>query len=231
MGGFGWLPFFRRKTIALEGARFRILRHGGKRRYLHIHGNEPTARETLIAHLARHSGTAYLIESQDRNVPIGRGGKLDPNRMFSRAGAEKNLRLLNPAWSGEQIRAALDSLDRGRERLVRALLPPHGGLLLAVHNNAQGYSVRDEIASSDQVSLKDPEHPHEFFLCTQAGDFERLAASPYNVVLQHSTPPEEDGSLSRLAARRGARYVNLECAIGKRKEQAEMLEWAEMNLR
>jgi hypothetical protein len=224
-------PFFwRRRSVRLEGARFRILRHGSStRRYIHVHGNEETARQVLRAHMKTRSGIAYMVEGSKRNVPA-ESGQLDPNRMFSRAGAERNLRTLNPSWSAEQMRAMLDKLDRGRGRLISALLPPQGGLLIAVHNNSEGYSVRDEISISDKVSLPEEGHPHEFFLCTQAADYEKLAASPYNVVLQNSAPPDDDGSLSRLAAQRGVRYVNLECALGNSEKQREMLEWADSRL-
>ena len=120
-------PFFfwRKRSIRLEGAKFDIVRRGrSTRRYIHVHGNEETARQILRAHMKTHSGIAYLIDGDKRNVPVD-GGLLDPNRMFSRAGAERNLRTLNPSWSAEQIGAAL---DRGRDRLVRALLPGNGGL-------------------------------------------------------------------------------------------------------
>lgn len=227
LGAFG---FFRRTTISLADARFRIVRNGGSpRRYIHIHGNEPTAREVLSAHMRRHSGTAFFIEGNERNVRIG-SGLLDPNRMFTREGADRNLRTLNPAWTSAQIDAALDQLDDARERLLKEILPRSGALLIAVHNNAQGYSVKDEIPISDQVSVRRAESPHEFFLCTQPADFHKLAASPYNVVLQNQPKGPEDGSLSRLAARRGLRYVNLECGIGKAAIQTEMLEWAAKNL-
>jgi hypothetical protein len=225
-------PFFfwRKRSVRLEGAKFDIVRRGrSARRYIHVHGNEQTARQILRAHMKTHSGIAYLIEGDKRNVSV-EGGLLDPNRMFSRAGAERNLRTLNPSWSAGQIAAALDKLDRGREPLVRALLPANGGLLIAVHNNSEGYSVHDEVAISDRVSLADESHPHEFFLCTEAGDYEKLASSPYNVVLQNSTPPDDDGSLSRLAAKRGVRYLNLECALGNSARQREMLEWADSRL-
>jgi len=113
---------------------------------------------------------------------------------------------------------------------VRALLPPAGGLLIALHNNSEGYSVRDEVPISDKVSLADEANPHEFFLCTQSQDYEKLSGSPYNVVLQNTAPPDDDGSLSRLSAIRGVRYVNLECALGKSARQKEMLEWADTRL-
>jgi len=226
---FGWLPLLQPKHIALAGARFGILRNGSSpHRYLLIHGDEETARQVLVRHMQAHQGAAYLIENHTRHVAI-EGGKLDPNRMFSRVGAEANLKKLNPEWPPERIQAALDLLDRRREKLVRTLEPPPGGLTIALHNNAGGYSVRSEEASSDARSLREPANPHAFFLCTSPTDFRILSASPYNVVLQQNPQPD-DGSLSRLAAKRGFRYVNLEVALGETTRQREMLDWIEWNL-
>ena len=225
-----WFPFFRPKYVALAGARFRIVRYGrSKRRYVVIHGNEETARQVLTAHMRAHQGIAHVIEGQTRHVPI-EGGQIDPNRMFSRIGAEASLRRLNPEWDAERIGMALAVLDRGRERLVKALFPPPGGLTIALHNNSQGYSVRDEQPISDAESIREPRNPRAFFLCTDESDFEKLAASPYNAVLQKKAPPQDDGSLSRLAAARGVRYVNLEVALGQSSRQKEMLDWLEWNL-
>jgi len=78
-----------------------------------IHGDETTAREVLTAHIRSHEGIAYVVESRTRTVPL-ESGKIDPNRMFSRVGAEANLKLLNPDWPPERIQAALAVLDRGR---------------------------------------------------------------------------------------------------------------------
>jgi hypothetical protein len=228
--GFGWFPFFRPKRISLAGATFRIIRNGrSKRRYLLIHGNEETAREVLTRHMESHEGIAFVIQNHTRNVTAD-AGQLDPNRMFSRVGAEASLRRLNPDWPPERIQPALGQLDRGREKLVRALLPPRGGLLVALHNNSAGYSVEDEEAISDAKSIREPANPHAFFLCTDPDDYRLLSASAYNVVLQQHGPTEDDGSLSRLAAARGVRYVNLEVAIGESSRQKEMLDWMERTL-
>jgi hypothetical protein len=231
---FASFPFFWRKKpyVKLDGiVRFEVIDTGeSPHRYLLIHGNEETAREVLIAHMRKVKGTAFLVTGHDRYVRID-SGKLDPNRMFSREGAEKNLRSLNEDWSQEKLNKALRKLDRGREKLVSRLLPPPDGRLVALHNNSEGYSVKDELASSDAVSLKDADHPHEFFLCTDASDFAVMATSPYNVVLQRNAPREDDGSLSRLAARTGVRYINLEVALGERAKQTEMLNWLEQHLR
>lgn len=227
---FGWFPFFRPRHISLAGARFRIVRNGSsKRHYLLIHGDEETARQVLTRFMETHEGTAFLIETNTRNVPIDKG-EIDPNRMFSRAGAEANLKRLNAEWTPDRFQTALAILDRGREHLVRALLPPPKGLLVALHNNSDEYSVNDEVPISDSVSLREPANPHAFFLCTNPGDFSALAKSPYNVVLQQKKPEDDDGSLSRLAARRGVRYVNLEVRHGNADRQLEMLRWLDWNL-
>ena len=228
---FGWFPFFHRKHIHLAGARFRIIRNGhSKRRYLVIHGDEETARAVVLRHMEAHEGIAYVIESRTRNVPID-SGMIDPNRMFSRAGAEKNLKTLNADWTPQQVDAALNTLDHGREHLVKALFPPHRGLLIALHNNSDQYSVTDEIPISDATSIREPANPHAFFLATDPADFAVLSQSGYNVVLQRDKPAaEDDGSLSRLAAKRGVRYVNLEVRMGNFDRQAEMLRWLDFNL-
>ncbi len=228
---FGWIPFLRPKHIGLAGARFRIYRNGhSRRRYVLLHGNEETARAVLMRHIRANEGIAYVVESRTRNVALD-SGQIDPNRMFSRAGAEASLKRLNPDWTPDRVRAALDLLDRGRDRLVRALLPPPGGLTVAVHNNSEGYSVEDEELISDAKSIREPLNPHAFYLCTDPADFRVLSTSGYNVVLQQHPPAPDDGSLSRLAAARGARYVNVEVGMGHTGRQQEMLEWMEWSLK
>ena len=227
---FGWLPFFGRKHISLAGARFRILRNGSARRhFLMIHGNEETARAVLTRFMETQEGVAYIIESPTRNVPVD-SGEIDPNRMFSRVGAEANLKSLNPGWTEGQVEHALQVLDHGREHLLRALLPPRRGLIFALHNNSENYSVADEARLSDSTSLREPGNPHAFFLCTDPADYAILSQSGYNVVLQHEKPAADDGSLSHLCAQRGVRYLNLEVRLGNADRQLEMLRWANWNL-
>jgi hypothetical protein len=209
--------------------RFHVRREGHSgRRYLHIHGNEDTARDVLNAHMATHPGIAYLIDNTDRYVVI-EGVKIDPNRLFSRVGVNKSVHDQNPRISAVETSNVLFFLDEHREQLVRRLTPEHGDLLFALHNN-RAYSVQDEIAQSDETSIAEPNRPRAFFLCTDPRDFALLRKSPYNVVLQNRKPQTDDGSLSRLAARRGFRYVNLECAIGDVDAQKERVQWLEDNL-
>lgn len=225
----GWFPFFRRNAIELAGMRFHVLRKGHSgRRYLHIHGNEDTARDVLTLDMKTHAGVGYLIDGRDRYVEIA-GARIDPNRLFSRVGAEKSLRDQNPGIADARVEAVLEFLDGHREALVDHLKPREGDLLFALHNNRE-YSVKEEVDQSDDVSLRQADHPREFFLCTDPGDFAVLRQSAYNVVLQNRKPQVDDGSLSRLAAKRGFRYVNLECAIGAREAQLERVTWVESHL-
>lgn len=218
------------KTSTLCGLKFEVLRHGhGRRRYLRIHGDESTAAQALRVHMRTARGIAYIVTNPERIVTIA-GGRVDPNRMFSRAGADRSYRALNPAWTDGQVTAALDWLDRERPRLLKALLPPAGGLLFAVHNNAHGYSAETEIPISQATSLPRRAEPHEFFLATDRADYALLARGPYNVLLQNDAKGEDDGSLSRLCASRGVRYVNLEAGIGKLDLQKEMMDWLERTL-
>ena len=234
LGGWSWFPLvrlFRRRTVTLDGVRFRVVRHGrGDRSYLLIHGDEETARAVLLAHMKTHQGIAHVVTNHTRDVDIDHG-RLDPNRMFSRAGAEANLKLLNPDWTAARLAAVLDRLDRGRPKLASALLPPRGGLVVALHNNTPGYSLDDEAPISDAVWRPQPEDPHAFFLCTAPADFAILRQSPYNVALQNRAPKTDDGSLSRLCARLGVRYVNLEAGRGKFDQQRRMLDWLDARVR
>ena len=224
-------PFFwRRPYVTLAGIRFRRYRREPSRhRYLLIHGDESTAREVLTDFMKYARGVAFLVSNGTRTVPFD-GGELDPNRMFSAEGARKNLRALNPGWTERQVDRAVAELDRGRPALLRALAPPPGGRIVTLHNNAHGYSMEDELAASDRTALHDRVHPREFMLCTDPGDFERLARGGYNVLLQKNGPPEDDGSLSRLAAREGFRYVNIEAALGEKDKQRRMLDFLESSL-
>jgi hypothetical protein len=225
----GWFPtFFHRPTLELSGVKFRVFHYAhSPRRFLVIHGDEDTARDVLSTYMYDHDGIAYVVTGKARNVDIG-NAKIDPNRMFSREGAERSLRSLNPNLNPDQMIALLNRLDRDREKFVKHLIPPKGSRLFALHNN-RDYSVQDELAASDQTSIKQPAQPRNFFLCTDPKDYDVLKQSPFNVVLQ-SKPDPDDGSLSRLAARRGFRYINLECAIGEYEAQLERVHWLDDHL-
>jgi hypothetical protein len=225
--GLGSL-FPHRKYERICGIDFHVMRYRrSPRRFLVIHGDEPTARDVLTDYMHDHYGVAYTVMNSGRNVQI-EGVIIDPNRMFSRVGAEKSIAALNPGIDAGKRDAALSFLDRERKTLLKRLTPRRNSRLFALHNN-RDYSVNDEVEASDRTSLRQPERPREFFLCTDPRDFDILAKSPFNVVLQTKSEPD-DGSLSRLAARLGFRYINLECAVGSYEDQMERLRWLEDRL-
>jgi hypothetical protein len=214
-----------RQRLELAGIAFHRLRHGqSTRRLLRIHGNEETAREAVERLLEDIPGEAWIVDSKTRHVTIN-GLRLDPNRMFSRAGAEKNLRLLNPEAPPETVLALLDRLDQERPALMENLAPPPGGLWIAAHNNGPGYSIETEAPISRRIHRPRPDEPRNFLLFASAGDYDIAARGPYNAVLQDQPGGEDDGSLSRWCAAREVRYVNVEVAHGQLDRQLEMLRW------
>lgn len=218
------------RRVRLAGVEFDVIESGASSRsYVFLHGNETTAREVLLEHMRTARGKAHLVMGKDRYVRV-RGLRLDPNRMFSREGAERNLRALQPNVPEARLGAVLDWLDEERPQLTASLMPPAGGLLVTLHNNMAGYSVETEIPISDSVWLPRRGERHEFFLATSQKDFDILWGSPYNAVLQRDAPTDDDGSLSRLCAARGVRYVTIEAYLGRAVEQREMLAWLELNL-
>jgi hypothetical protein len=220
------------RPLDLGGARFLLRKRGWWRprwRFYWPHGDETTARQ-LMEELFETQRGVYVMTTSSERLVQAMDLRYDPNRVFSRAGSEANLKRLNPGAS-ERIPALLDALDRSRPKFLKALTPPSGGVLMALHNNARGYSIATEIPISDEVAQPRPDAPHEFILCSDPSDFRRLARSGFNAVLQQKPRGADDGSLSRWAASRGIRYLNIEAGLGKLADQRAMLAWCLKNLR
>lgn len=212
------------------GIRFHAVANGrSPRRYFWIHGDELTARDVLLEHMKKFQGEALLVDNSTRVIHMG-PLVFDPNRMFTEVGLERNLKRLNPESKDEDRQMVLKTVGKDRDELLRAITPPEDALLTVVHNNSRGYSVTDEVPISNDSWLANPDAPNDFMLCTNPKDFELLRKSPFNVVLQDAPKGVEDGSLSRLAAARKIRYVNIEAAKGRFDSQRAMLEWLERNL-
>jgi hypothetical protein len=218
------------QPLSIGGIRFEVEKNGvSKRRYLHIHGNETTAREVLREHAKSHKGIYCFVVSDKRNVLVG-DCLIDPNRMFTEAGARKSLERWNQGKSAAQIDASLALLAKDRDAFVKALTPPRGGLLIAMHNNSEGYSIKDEVSISDRVHMPEEANPRDFMLVTNERDFEIIAKGPYNACLQ-KTVRTDDGSFSVLANSRAIRYVNIEAALGSYAKQKSMIAFLDQVLR
>ena len=217
------LPF--RNTISFGDISFDIrYKQDSNRHYIWIHGDEKTAKMAIINHLKFYSGKGVFINSENREVDY-LDTKIDPNRIFSRSGSFRTLKKFKPEWAPGTLKPALDRLDSQREKFLKKLFPDSLGLLIAVHNNSRGYSVKDELEFSTKVSLNSKQSSKDFIICTNEGDFEKLAVGPYNVVLQDQIPDKDNGSLSWAALRHGVRYINVETRLGWRTKQEKMLEY------
>ena len=198
--------------------------------YILIHGDEETARMLLSEHIKKNKGKAFFIKSKEREVVLG-PTKVDPNRIFSRAGARKALKKFRPHWDHKELTKLLEKLDESRNIFLFNIFPSEGGLLIALHNNFRGYSVKDELTNSQLHSIKKDKNPRDFIICTDLKDYQKLKKGPYNVVLQNIIDEDNNGSLSWPALENGVRYVNIETRLGWLSQQRKMLKFVESSLR
>ena len=198
--------------------------------YILIHGDEETARMLLSEHIKKNKGKAFFIKSKEREVVFG-PTKVDPNRIFSRAGARKALKKFRPHWDHKELTKLLEKLDESRNIFLFNIFPSEGGLLIALHNNFRGYSVKDELTNSQLHSIKKDKNPRDFIICTDLKDYQKLKKGPYNVVLQNIIDEDNNGSLSWSALENGVRYVNIETRLGWLSQQRKMLKFVETSLR
>ena len=218
--------------VDIAGIQFKVIKNGeSNRRFIWIHGDEKTAAILLKRHLKDNYGTAFLIENNKREVYIN-DYMVDPNRIFSKAGVEKNLIKFNGNISKTAIDKMVNLIANDKENFFDRITPPNRGLLIALHNNLHAYTIEDEIPLSTEISLKNSEHPHHhnFFICTNRDDYNLLSKSPYNVVLQETDPEEDNGSLSWFANRKGVRFINIETRLGHLSTQTKMLQYIEDHL-
>ena len=198
--------------------------------YILIHGDEETARMLLSEHIKKNKGKAFFIKSKEREVVLG-PTKVDPNRIFSRTGARKALKKFKPHWDHKELTKLLEKLDKSRNIFLFNIFPSEGGLLIALHNNFRGYSVKDELANSQLHSIKKDKNPRDFIICTDLKDYQKLKKGPYNVVLQNIIDEDNNGSLYWPALENGVRYVNIETRLGWLSQQRKMLKFVESSLR
>ena len=217
-------------NLNLGGIPFEVVGDGkSQNRYIWLHGDEETARMALEYHMQYYSGLAFFIKSKTREVPF-KSTIIDPNRIFSRAGAYKALRKFKPDWSKSSLQNALDVIEDDRKLFLEAIMPRENALLISVHNNFRGYNVHREKHNSQKTSIKSNQNPRDFIICTNDEDYKKLSKGHFNVVLQNKLPDKDDGSLSWEALRRDVRYLNIETRLGYLSMQKKMLKFIEETL-
>ncbi len=218
--------------VSLAGIKFEILKNGeSNRRLIWIHGDEKTAELLIRKHLKKNNGTAYLIHNTEREVVIN-GFLLDPNRIFTNDGINRNIIKLNNNVSKSELNKTIKLISEDRDEFFESISPPAEGLLIALHNNIREYSIDNEIPLSTEVSLKNKNHPdhHNFFICTNREDYNLLKKSPFNVVLQDKQIENDDGSLSWYTSKKNIRFINIETRLGYLSTQTKMLKYVNENL-
>lgn len=197
--------------------------------YVNLHDDENTSVEAGLEAL-EHSG-GRLVELRHggpRNVTFALGGKeyrVDPNRIFTPAGARATLERLSRYDEG-----AARAVGQFAEGLLGAYQLDRVDAVIALHNNTEGgysalsYAKGGDLArDAEDVFTREGSDPDDFFFVTERPIFEALKRGGYNVVLQDNRSVTDDGSLSVYCGRAGVRYINVEAQQGHREEQARML--------
>jgi hypothetical protein len=192
--------------------------------FVHVHANETTALEAARL-VARTQGgqVITLVHAKTRQVDFtfhGLACAFDPNRIYSSKGIANTLKQYHCDSPG--TRAVVE----GFAKQIIASIPQ--GKIVAVHNN-NGYSLKsylnDPHFKQDFSDIYyDPKILYRnFFLVTQASDFNRYKNMGFNVVLQ-SSHVFDDGSMSVYYKHR--QYANSEAGYNQLLSQIRMLQHA-----
>ena len=194
---------------------------------VHLHGNEPLARETMLALQGSSCTNAlwFTKAGSDEPWPVERiplpttGGActVNPNRVFTASGRKQAIERDcddDPVAQVELERFVADVLApklaacRGDARR----LP-----VVAFHNNSNLTLGEMDARSTFRPDKKAP--PGNFLLVTRDADFQRLVAlARFDAALQND-PPADDGSLS--VALHGERYINVEALLAPQNRAAD----------
>lgn len=202
------------------------------------HEDEHIANQYLAKKVISHQ-RRFLILKQSGNREIhlqvnGKTMRVDPNRIFTKAGIKQSIKKLNHTLSissEDFAKASQIAMTLGQ-----FIIKQMGGLdrdktWVAVHNNTQGYKGDDKGGIGDvsmvryrgkltggakYLSQLTPlvDDEDDLFFVTEQQDFSSMESKHFNAVLQNplvtTDPEEDDGSLSVYAQMNGIRYINIE---------------------
>lgn len=203
--------------------------------FINVHENEQTSVMAAKSVMEKSGGTLIeLHHGGERNVTFQIEGKsytFDPNRIFLNKGIVPTLEKLGKsspeavtfvAYFGAAILLHDIKFDDLRKRTIIALHNNTDGGGLTINEYESGAS-RKEAA---KVFVNPKKDPDDFFLVTNKRAYDQLVAKGFNVVLQKSPPPTNDGSLSVLCDVVCSLYINVEAQNGHLDEQIAMLKAA-----
>jgi hypothetical protein len=215
---------------------------GSPFRYVVIHGDEETAPLATEEHLKRYPGVMIqLVNPGNRWVTFKLSGlpytyDFDPNRIFTRAGLEQNVRALNRRTRRSRYPRLFEEVEKFRDQLLKLILGarPAELAVIAVHNNSTSprsdfsfetfVNSRGYFPGVEAMQYRRSQSPFNLFVVTEPADYEELARRGMNVVLENAELVADDGSLSVFCGREKIRYANVETRQGELSRQVEMLD-------
>lgn len=197
--------------------------------FVNMHDDENTAVEAARQAIRQHGGRLVELQHEGtRNLSFALEGTtytVDPNRIFTDAGAEATLRDLGPYSD-----AALAATRRFAGSFLDAIDLQSAGVVVTAHNNTEGrYSARSYTAGGEYKSEARAAHlapgtdPDDFFFVTDEPIYDALRRGSYSVVLQDNAGMTDDGSLSVYSGQQGLPYVNVEAQHGHLEAQVDMM--------
>jgi hypothetical protein len=197
--------------------------------FVNLHDDESMSVEAAQDVLNRSGGRLVELRHTGKRLVVfklkGREFRVDPNRIFTPAGARKTLERQS-TYSNE----AAVAVKRFAEELLNIYRIDRAAAVIALHNNTPGtYSALSYAAGgiyahdAEDVFVRDGSDLDDFFFVTERAVFDALKRKGYNVVLQDNRQVTDDGSLSVYCGKSNVRYVNVEADHGHRKEQTQML--------
>ena len=200
--------------------------------YFHPHQDEVTSLQVTEEIIKKHGGKVISIEHSNppsRNVDFIVKGKhyaIDPNRMFSKIGIERNLEVSNP-----EVISAVEKFAAQIADMVFSDLKHN--IVFAVHNNYnQNYSIKsyepgNSLAKNVAKIYVSAEYGSgEFFYVTEERIFDIIKSGGYSVVLQNKAAVVNDGSFSVYTQNNNISYINVEAQRGNYEQQLAMMEFA-----
>lgn len=202
------------------------------------HENENVANEYVSTQIVKSGGIFLILRQNGKRLirldidPFT--VKIDPNRIFTKAGRRKNIIKHNPRLGTNTY--VFYRANRLSAALADFIIDTMGGIdpsrtWVAIHNNTHGY-LGDNKQGIGNISIEQYQQKlahgaafikavskqmgdeDDLFFVTEQQDFEVMQQSGWNAVLQHpgvvSDPSEDDGSLSVYAQKKGIRYINIE---------------------
>ncbi|CAM2070650.1 hypothetical protein SCOR_35065 [Sulfidibacter corallicola] len=212
--------------------------YDGKVFFFAPHENEKVVNDYLAEKVVRERGHLLILRQHGERhltLTVNEGRyELDPNRMFTSAGAASSLLRLNEGLTREH--------PDFEPTMARALAIGHwvvghmndlkrGTVVVAIHNNTDGYDddgkggigtvsmerYQKKLDKGAKYIAKLHHGTHDeddLFFINRKRDFRKLRKWGYNIVLQHrqvaTLPDEDDGSLSVFAEMKKVRYINIE---------------------